>query len=144
MTIVTRLARASSIARRLSTWASASAWSRPFSTMPARSAASVSRNRTSLRRKTRRRTVWTLSTPTTASFQISGTEHIEVSRGSSRPWSQANRRSRRTLRLTCGRRVWAARPVSPTPIGRRATPIWSRSSPLVAARVTPEPSRSTR
>ena len=54
VTIVTRLARASSMARRLSTWASASAWSRPFSTIPASSAASVSRKRTSARRKTRR------------------------------------------------------------------------------------------
>ena len=105
VTIVTRLARASSIARRLSSWASASAWRRPFSTIPLRRAASVSRKRTSPRRKTRRRTVWTLSTPTTSSSQIIGTEHIEVSRGSSRPWSQAKRRSRRTFTLTTGRRV---------------------------------------
>ena len=47
-------------------------------------------------------TVWTLSTPTTWSFQTSGTEHIEVKRAWSTPRIQAKRGSSWTSRLVDG------------------------------------------
>ena len=69
-------ARAASSA--VSCWrrASISACSRPFATMPARSAAIVVRNSISARRKFRLASVWTLSTPTTSSCHTSGTDSI--------------------------------------------------------------------
>ena len=110
------------MARRLITWASASRWRRPFSTIPASRAASVSRNRTSAARNVRALTVWTLRTPTTASFQRAAPSTSRSGGARRGPGARRTARSRRTSRLTIGRLVFATRPVIPTPSGSRATP----------------------
>ena len=66
-----------SSATSCSTCVSASAWRRPFSTMPASRSAIADSCATSPSVNSRWVSVWTLSTPTTWSRQVSGTESIE-------------------------------------------------------------------
>ena len=87
---------------------------------------------------------WTLSTPTTSSCQISGTDSIAVSPAMSKPRTQEKRGSRLTSSTAIGSRPAATRPVIPFPQGRLTLPTWVRSSPLVAARVSRVRSRSAR
>ena len=85
--------------------------------------------------KRRVATVWTLRTPTTVSFQVSGTESIEVSPARSNPRRYLKRGSSRTSGTSIGRRAAAAAPVMPSPSARLTRLTWSRSRPFVAARV---------
>ena len=61
--------------------------------MPASRAAIVTRNSTSSASNSRASVVWALSTPTTASFQISGTESIAWRSSMSKPRTQEKRGS---------------------------------------------------
>ena len=89
--------------------------------------------------------VWTLSTPTTWSCQVSGTDSIEATnRRWSMPRTHRKRWSAATSGMTIGSRVAATRPVIPSPNGTTARPMWYRSRPLVAASVSGVPSRSSR
>ena len=95
--------------------------------------------------KSRWVSVCTLSTPTTCSCHVSGTDSIEATnRRWSRPRTHRKRSSLRTSGIVIGRRVAATRPVIPSPTGTTARPMWCRSSPLVAASVSRAPSRSSR
>ncbi len=85
--------------------------------------------------KRRVATVWTLRTPTTMSFQVSGTESIEVRPARSKPRRYLKRGSSRTSGTSIGWRVAAAAPVTPSPSARLTRPTWWRSRPLVAASV---------
>ena len=107
-------------------------------------AASVSRNETSRLVNSRRRTVWTLSTPTTC---VVPDERHGAHRREARLVDAAHPVKALVavdVELVAGLRVCATVPVMPTPSGRRATLICSGSRPLVAASVTPVPSRSIR
>ena len=69
--------------------------------------------------------VWMLRTPTTLSCQDSGTDSIDaMNRRWSMPRTHRNRGSWRTSAMTIGSRVAATRPVTPSPKGTRARPIW--------------------
>ena len=93
----------------------------------------------------RRSSVWTLSTPTTWSCQVSGTDSIEVmNRRWSRPRTHRKRGSSAMSSTMIGSRLAAVRPVIPSPNGTTARPMWWRSRPLVAASVSDSPSRSMR
>ena len=86
--------------------------------------------------KSRGCSVWTLRTPTTWSFQLSGTLSIEaMNRRWSMPATHRKRFSAGTSGTTSGSRVLATSPVTPSPNGTRARPIWYRSRPFVAASV---------
>ena len=89
--------------------------------------------------------VWTLSTPTTWSRQVSGTDSIEwTNRRWSMPRTHRNRASSATSAMTIAWRIAATRPVIPSPNGTIARPIWWRSSPFVPASRRLSPSRSRR
>ena len=89
--------------------------------------------------------VWTLRTPTIWSCQVSGTDSIDATkRRWSMPRTHRKRGSARTSGMTSGSRLAATRPVTPSPNGTRARPIWKRSRPFVAASVRYAPSRSSR
>ena len=62
----------------------------------------------------------------------------------SMPRTHRKRASALTSGMTSGRRSAATLPVTPSPNGTRARPIWKRSRPFVAARVRYAPSRSSR
>ena len=69
--------------------------------------------------------VWTLRTPTTWSFQLSGTLSIDATnRFWSIPRTHRKRESERTSGTARGVWVAATRPVTPSPNGTRARPIW--------------------
>ena len=137
--------RAWSRALSCSTCASASRCRRPFSTIPARRSAIADSWSTSDGVNSRCSSVWTLSTPTTWSCQVSGTDSIEATkRRWSIPRTHRKRGSAATSGMTMASRVAATRPVIPSPNGTTARPIWKRSRPLVAASVRRVPSRSSR
>ncbi len=137
--------RAWSRALSCSTCASASRCRRPFSTIPARRSAIADSWSTSDGVNSRCSSVWTLSTPTTWSCHVSGTDSIEATkRRWSIPRTHRKRGSAATSGMTMASRVAATRPVIPSPNGTTARPIWKRSRPLVAASVRRVPSRSSR
>ena len=83
-------------------------------------------------------------TPMIESFQGIGTDSMDTNCDWSKPGTHLKRGSTRTSGEAIGWPPCAAVPVKPSPSASVTEPIWSRSRPLVAARLNRAESRSIR